>query len=75
MPMRAGDHLSDRATQHHDPASRLEILNGLLNPLTNVLDIREVFDRVSQVARCVLPRHLMGVMEVSAAGFPATHVC
>src|SRR4029077_6293347 len=29
MPMRAGDHLSDRATQYHDPASRLEILNSL----------------------------------------------
>ena len=63
--MGAGDHLSERPAQQHDLASRLEILNGPLNTLTDVLDIREVFDRVSQVVQRVLPHDLM---EISEAG-------
>lgn len=38
----SGEHASSRPTQHEDLASRLEILNGLLNALTDVLDIRDV---------------------------------
>lgn len=57
-----------RPTQQHDLASLFEILNGLLNTLTDVLDIRELFDRVSQVVQRVLPHDLMGVMEISEAG-------
>jgi hypothetical protein len=34
-----------------DLAARLEILNGLLNELTDVLDVREVFERVSNVVQ------------------------
>jgi hypothetical protein len=45
--MRPGDHLSDRPPPQHDLAPRLEILNGLLDTLTDVLDIGEVFDQVA----------------------------
>ena len=58
---------SDRPAQG-DLASRLEILNGLLNTLTDILDIRKVFDRVSQVVQRVLPHDLMGVLEISERG-------
>jgi len=49
-------------------ASRLEILNGLLNTLTDILDIREVFTRVSEVVQQVLPHDLMGVVEITERG-------
>jgi len=45
----SGERTSGRASPHEDLASRLEVLNGLLNALTDVLDIREVFNNVSQV--------------------------
>lgn len=51
-----------------DLAARLEILNGLLNELTDVLDVREVFERVSNVVQRVLPHDLMGVVEISEDG-------
>jgi len=63
--MGSEDHLCDQPTQQHVLASRLEILNGSRNTLTDVLDIREVFDRVSQVVQRVLPHDLM---EISEAG-------
>ncbi len=66
--MGPADHPSERPPQQQDLASRLEILNGLLNTLTDVLDIREVFDRVAQLVQGVLPHDLMGVVEVSEAG-------
>jgi len=59
---------SGRPAQQGDLASRLEILNGLLNTLTDVLDIREVFDRISQVVQRVLPHDVMGVLEVTEKG-------
>src|SRR5215467_7428609 len=59
---------SGRPTPQGDLASRLEALNGLLNTLTDVLDVREVFDRVSQVVQQVLPHHLMGIVEISREG-------
>src|SRR5579872_3282579 len=58
-------HAPSRRSEHPDLASRLEILNGVLNTLTDVLDIREVFDQVSQLVQRVLPHDLMGVMEIS----------
>jgi transcriptional regulator with GAF, ATPase, and Fis domain len=64
----SGGHSSGRPPQECDLASRLEILNGLLNTLTDVLDIREVFDRVSEVVQRVLPHDLMGVIEISERG-------
>jgi len=51
-----------------DLAARLEILNGVLNELTDVLDVREVFERVSNVVQRVLPHDLMGVVEISEGG-------
>lgn len=48
--------------------ARLEILNGLLNALTDVLDVREVFDRLSSVVQRVLPHDLMGVVKISEGG-------
>lgn len=66
--MSSGERTSGRPTQHEDLASRLEILNGLLSTLTDVLDIREVFDRVSQVVQRVLPHDRMGVVEISEGG-------
>jgi GAF domain-containing protein len=42
--------------------------DGLLSTLTDVLDIREVFDRVSQLVQRVLPHDLLGVMEISEKG-------
>ena len=66
--MDSGGHRSSRPQQQGDLASRLEALNGLLNTLTDVLDIREVFGRVSELAQSVLPHDLMGVVEVSEKG-------
>ena len=66
--MNSGERTSGRPTPDKDLASRLEILNGLLNTLTDVLDIRDVFDHVSQVVKRVLPHDLMGVVEISEGG-------
>ena len=66
--MNPPERVSGRPTPHGDLTSRLEVLNGLLNTLTDVLDVREVFDRVSQVIQRVLPHDLMGVVEISREG-------
>ena len=66
--MNSGERTSSRPTQLEDLASRLEILNSLLNTLTDVLDIREVFDRVSQVVQRLLRHDRMGVAEISEGG-------
>lgn len=42
-----GGDLSDRVGRPRDIASDIEVLDGLLSTLTDVLDIREVFDRGS----------------------------
>jgi transcriptional regulator with GAF, ATPase, and Fis domain len=41
----------------------LETLDGLLNTLTRVLDVREVFDRVSAIAQKVLPHDALSIAE------------
>ena len=43
------------------------MLDGLLSTLTDVLDIREVFDRVSKIVQPVLPHDIMGVVEINEA--------
>ena len=48
-----------------DVASDLAVLDGLLSALTDVLDIREVFDRVSKLVQPVLPHDGMGVVEIN----------
>ena len=45
-------------------AANLEMLDGLLATITGVLDIREVFDRVSAIARGVLPHDALSIAEV-----------
>jgi transcriptional regulator with GAF, ATPase, and Fis domain len=42
-------------------AAHLEMLDGLLNTLTDVLDVREVFDRVSQVCDKVMTHDAMSI--------------
>jgi transcriptional regulator with GAF, ATPase, and Fis domain len=46
----------------------LETLDGLLNTLTGVLDIREVFDRVSAIAQKVLPHDALSIAEAVDEG-------
>ena len=45
-------------------ADLLILLDGLLDTLTEVLDLREVFDRVSQLVQSVLPHDMFGILEV-----------
>jgi transcriptional regulator with GAF, ATPase, and Fis domain len=56
------------AEQTDQVASSLAMLEGLLDTLTDVLDVREVIDRVSMIAQQVLPHDIMGVLEFSADG-------
>lgn len=57
--MGLGGHPSDRPEHQRNLASSLEILDELLNTLTDVLDIREVFDRVLQLVQRVLPHDVL----------------
>ena len=66
--MGLGEPPSDRPKHPRDVASDLEVLDGLLGTLTDVLDIRQVFDRVSQLVQRVLPHDLLGVLEISDTG-------
>ena len=52
---------SRRASALEERAKNLEVLDGLLNTITGVLDIREVFERVSEIARRVLPHDMMAL--------------
>jgi transcriptional regulator with GAF, ATPase, and Fis domain len=45
-------------------ATKLELLDGLLTTLMGVLDIRHVFDRVSEIAAKVLPHDALGIAEL-----------
>jgi hypothetical protein len=58
--MGLGDRASERSARPRDLGSDLEVLDGVLNTLTDVLDIREVFDRVSQRVQRVLPHDILG---------------
>jgi transcriptional regulator with GAF, ATPase, and Fis domain len=53
------------SNRSRDVASDLEALDSLLSTLTDVLDIREVFDRVSNAVQPILPHDVMGVVEVN----------
>ena len=64
--MESGDRsLSRRPHRDQDLSSDLKVLDQLLDALTEILDIRDVFDRVSQVVQPVLPHDLMGIAEVN----------
>lgn len=45
---------------------RLKVVDALLETLTGVLDIREVFDRVSEISRAVLPHDVLLLGRLSA---------
>jgi transcriptional regulator with GAF, ATPase, and Fis domain len=88
---RIGDYVA-LAMAHHqlaDEASRvaalqertanLEMLDGLIGAISDVLDIRQVFHRVSEVARRVIPHDALGlpilvdenhIMPLATAGLP-----
>jgi len=67
-PVMSDGHTSDRPAHSRDLASDIEVLELLLNTLTDFLDIREVFDHVSQAVQRILPHDLLGVMEISESG-------
>jgi GAF domain-containing protein len=59
--------------RHHaaalrERAANLEMLDGLLKTLTGVLDIREVFARVSEIAHEVLPHDALSIAEMLPDG-------
>src|SRR5512135_2270043 len=53
-PVSPGDELASLRGEVEE-LRRLRAVNELLETLTGVLDIREVFDRVSEISRSVLP--------------------
>jgi transcriptional regulator with GAF, ATPase, and Fis domain len=55
---------SRRTAALQERATNLEVLDGLLATLTGVLDVREVFDRVSTIAQKVLPHDAMSMSEI-----------
>jgi transcriptional regulator with GAF, ATPase, and Fis domain len=59
---------SRQAAALRERAASLDMLDGLLKTLTGVLDIREVFDRVSEIAQKVLPHDALSIAEVIPPG-------
>jgi transcriptional regulator with GAF, ATPase, and Fis domain len=55
MPRSAGEYEATRLRAEVEELRKLKALDGLLATLSDVLDVREVFDRVSEIARPVLP--------------------
>jgi transcriptional regulator with GAF, ATPase, and Fis domain len=55
---------SKRTAALQERAANLQMLEGLLKTLTGVLDIRQVFDRVSEIAQQVLPHDAISIGEV-----------
>src|SRR5499427_3450691 len=49
-------------------AANLEVVDGLLKTLATVLDIREVFDRISQIAEKVMTHDAMSISKPSDDG-------
>lgn len=52
-----------RAAALRERTANLEMLDGLLDTLAGVLDVRQVFDRVSAIAQKVLPHDAMSIAE------------
>ncbi len=51
-----------------DDAASMALLDTLIETLTDVLDVRKVFDRVSTIAQPILRHDIMGVIEPSDDG-------
>ena len=62
---------SRQAAALRERATNLEMLDGLLNTLTGVLDIRDVFTRVSEIAHKVLPHDGLSIAEILPDGVTA----
>lgn len=54
-----------RAAALEERASSLAMLDGLLATLAGVLDIREVFERVSEITRKVIPHDIMSLLRLT----------
>jgi len=52
---------SRRAAALEERNTTLELLDGLLSAVTDVLDVREIFDRMSEIAGKVLTHDAMGI--------------
>jgi two-component system response regulator AtoC len=64
-------HLAEEARRSvvlRERAENLQTLDELLNTLAGVLDVREVFDRVSAISARVLPHDAMSIAEVLGDG-------
>ena len=57
-----------QAAALRERAANLEMLDGLLKALTGVLDIRDVFDRVSAIAQKVLQHDALSIAEMLPDG-------
>jgi transcriptional regulator with GAF, ATPase, and Fis domain len=54
-----------RTAALQERAANLEMLDGLLNALTDVLDVRDVFDRISAIGNKVMPHDGMTITVAS----------
>jgi hypothetical protein len=61
VPSQMPDEVARPADSQVDRLRRLEQLDELLPTLAGVLDIREVFERVSAIARRVLPHDMLAL--------------
>ena len=52
---------SRRAAALQERSATLELLDGLLSAVTDVLDVRDIFDRMSEIAGKVLAHDAMGI--------------
>jgi transcriptional regulator with GAF, ATPase, and Fis domain len=59
---------SKRRAALQERQANLEVLDGLLKTLTGVLDIRQVFARVSEISQRVLPHDAVAIGEVMPGG-------
>jgi hypothetical protein len=59
---------SRRAAALQERAANLQMLDGLLNALTGVLDVREVFDRISTIGNTVMPHDGMTITVARPVG-------
>src|SRR5262249_50778925 len=65
---------SRRAAALEERAANLDALDGLLNTVAGVLDVRSVFDRISQIGNTVMPHDAMAIaIAADTPGFVRLH--
>ena len=57
-----------RAATLQERAANLDLLDGLMSTITNVLDVREVFDRIFEISQRALPHDAMSIAIPSQDG-------